>query len=136
MAELQGIPATNERDPQILKREKAIKKEKSRLSKQFREIDARNRAVVDGLIEQAAFLRVQLQELAADLVENGTTELFQQGQNQQPYERQRPAANVYTSMNANYQKIIAKLNDLLPKAAAKVPQSDGFEDFVGDRPEI
>ena len=33
----------------------AIKKEKSRLAKQFKEIDKKSRAVVDGLIEQAAF---------------------------------------------------------------------------------
>ena len=115
------------------KRIKDIKKEKSRLAKQFREIDKKSRAVVDGLIEQAAFLRVQLQELADDINQNGTTELFAQGKDQEPYERQRPAANVYNSMNANYQKIIKQLNELLPKPVKNTEVKDGFRDFVNGR---
>jgi len=111
----------------------AIKKEKSRLAKQFKEIDKKSRAVVDGLIEQAAFLRVQLQELADDININGTTELFAQGKDQEPYERQRPAANVYNSMNANYQKIIKQLNELLPKPVKNTEVKDGFRDFVNGR---
>lgn len=115
------------------KRIKEIKKEKSRLAKQFKEIDKKSRAVVDGLIEQAAFLRVQLQELADDININGTTELFAQGKDQEPYERQRPAANVYNSMNANYQKIIKHLNELLPKPVKNTEVKDGFRDFVNGR---
>jgi hypothetical protein len=111
----------------------AIKKEKSRLAKQFKEIDKKSRAVVDGLIEQAAFLRVQLQELADNININGTTELFAQGKDQEPYERQRPAANVYNSMNANYQKIIKQLNELLPKPVKNTEVKDGFRDFVNGR---
>lgn len=114
-------------------RVRAIKKEKSRLAKQFREIDKKSRAVVDGLIEQAAFLRVQLQELADDINQNGATELFAQGKDQEPYERQRPAANVYNSMNANYQKIIKQLNELLPKPVKNTEVKDGFRDFVNGR---
>ena len=111
----------------------AIKKEKSRLAKQFKEIDKKNRAVVDGLIEQAAFMRVQLQELADDINQYGTTELFAQGKDQEPYERQRPAANVYNSMNGNYQKIIKQLNELLPKPVKNTEVKDGFRDFVNGR---
>ena len=114
----------------------ASKKDKSRLAKQFKEIDKKSRAVVDGLIEQAAFLRVQLQELADDININGTTELFAQGKDQEPYERQRPAANVYNSMNANYQKIIKQLNELLPKSAPKTQTADGFVDFINGRDEV
>jgi len=117
-------------------RGRRIRKEQSRLKKLFREIDAKSRAVVDGLIEQAAFLRVQLQELADDINENGTTELFAQGKDQEPYERQRPAANVYNSMNANYQKIIKQLNELLPKSAPKTPVEEGFRDFVNGREDL
>ena len=74
---------------------KRIVKERRRLARQFAGLEKQNRAVVDGMIEQAAFLRVQLQELADDLTVNGVTELFQQGEKQEPYDRQRPAANVY-----------------------------------------
>ena len=126
--------AENAPDPDVIRQNKAIKKELGRLKKQFKTIDPRNRAVVEGLIEQAAFLRVQLKDLAADIIENGTTELFQQGKDQEPYERQRPAANVYNSMNSNYQKIIKQLNELLPRTVKPVQGSgDGFLDFVAER---
>ena len=119
----------------VAARQRKIKKEKTRLSKQFKELEARSRAVADGLIEQAAFMRVQLQELAEDLTAHGVTELFSQG-NQEPYERQRPSANIYASMNANYQKIIKQLNELLPKTATKTPVGDGFVDFINGREDL
>ena len=118
----------------VEERNRRIRKEKNRLKKQFKGIDDRNRAMVEGLIEQAAFMRVKLQDLSDDIIENGVTELFSQGKDQEPYERQRPAANVYNSMNGNYQKIIKQLNDLLPKPLkAERGDSDGFIDFVADR---
>lgn len=110
-----------------------IKKEKDRLSRQFSKIEKRKKQVVLGLIDRAAFLRVTLDELEEDIRIYGCTELFQQGENQEPYKRKRPEADVQNSFNGNYQKIIKQLTDLLPKEEAKTEKSDGFNEFVGDR---
>lgn len=114
-------------------KDKKIKKEKRRLTKIFEDIKPEKKQTVEGLIERAAFMRVTLQELEEDLNANGLTESFSQG-NQEPYERKRPSAELYNSMNTNYQKVIKQLTDLLPKdTAAVIEQSDGFEEFVKSR---
>lgn len=114
------------------KREKAVTREVDRLTKNFSKIDGKKRAIIRGLIQRAAFMRVSLDDLEDDLNTNGFTEQFSQG-DQEPYERKRPTAELYNTMNANYQKIIKQLTDLVPRDEPQREQSDGFEDFVESR---
>ena len=111
--------------------ESAIKKEQRRLLKLFKGIEETKRSLVLGLVERAAFMRVQLDALEDDLNTYGWTEWFSQG-DQEPYKRKRPEAEVYNQTNGNYQKIIRQLTDLLPKSDA-VPPDDGFDSFVTSR---
>ena len=115
-------------------KEQRIKSEKTRLRKHYKDLSPSKKALAEGLIEQAAFMRVELFDLSADLEENGWTELFSQGE-QKPYERARPTGQIYNTTNANYQKIIDKLDKLLPKEDSKVEkkEDDGFETFVVGR---
>jgi hypothetical protein len=113
--------------------EAEIKAEEVRLRRIFARIDKKRKAVTDGLIKRAAFMRVALNELEIDITVHGLTEWFSQG-DQEPYKRRRPEAEIYNSMNTSYQKIIKQLTDLLPKdddAAKK--KGDGFDEFVSDR---
>lgn len=110
-----------------------VKKEKRRLEALFAEIPESKKRLVEGLVERAAFMRVELEELEKDLAENGWVELFSQGK-QEPYDRARPQGQTFNTMSANYQKIIKQLTDLLPKdAPAPAEPSDGFESFVFGR---
>lgn len=109
-----------------------IEKEIKRLTRIFKGLDIKKKNTTIGLIERAAFMRVQLKDLEKDINEKGFTELFSQG-NQEPYTRQRPEANIYCSLNTSYQKIIKQLTDLLPKDELKKVESDGFDDFVSGR---
>lgn len=109
-----------------------IEKEIKRLTGIFKGLDIKKKNTTIGLIERAAFMRVQLKDLEKDINEKGFTELFSQG-NQEPYMRQRPEANIYCSLNTSYQKIIKQLSDLLPKEELKKVESDGFDDFVSGR---
>ena len=114
-------------------REKKIGNEVARLSKNYAGIDAKTRAVIRGLIQRAAFMRVGLEELEDDLNTYGFTEWFSQG-DQEPYQRKRPSAELYNTLNANYQKIIKQLTDLLPKEPARrADDDDGFDGFVEGR---
>lgn len=115
-------------------KKKRINKEKNRLKKQYKEIEEKTKQVIEGLIERAAFMRVSLDELEEDLNIYGFTEWFSQSENQEPYLRKRPQADVYNSMNTAYQKIIKQLTDLLPKNNQNTEKIDDFNDFVGGRP--
>lgn len=112
-------------------RERLINKEERRISALFRGLDDKKKKVAEGLIKRAAFMRISLQDLEEDLNIYGFTEKFSQG-DQEPYDRKRPTAELYNQLNANYQKIIKQLTDMLPKDAPKVV-SDGFEDFINGR---
>lgn len=124
---------------QNLELDKRIKKEENRLKKFFKSkgIDINENSAVQSLISRASFMKVSLEDLEQDLKENGWTEMFQQGEKQAPYERQRPTATTYTSLNTNYQKIIKQLTDLLPKSKPNAEnQTDTFEEFVYSRDEV
>jgi hypothetical protein len=118
---------------QDLTKDKRIQAEKARLNKIYKEIPADKKSLIDGLIHRAAFMRVTLENMEIDLDENGFVEDFTQSEKTQPYERERPVARLYNTMNKNYQSIIKQLSDLLPKEDAKKEVSDGFEDFVNLR---
>lgn len=114
-----------------------VKAEKAGLEQNYKELAGAKKRLAEGLIERAAFMRVELEDLEEFLAENGWTELFSQG-DQKPYDRARPKGQAYHTMTANYQKIIKQLDALLPKEEAKNPavMDDGFDDFVSGRDEI
>lgn len=116
-------------------KERRIKAEKNRLLRIFRDVDQKKQKVVCGLIERAAFMRVQLEDLEEDINLNGFTEWFSQSVNQEPYMRKRPEADQYNVMSGSYAKVVKQLSDLLPKEAVG-PVDDGFDGFVNGRGEI
>lgn len=116
-------------------KEERVKVEEKRLLKYLTDVDPKKKNVVVGLVQRCAHLRVTLDDLAVDLDENGYTEMFQQGEKNPPYERKRPSADLYTTMNTLYQKAIKQLTDLLPKDVKQCqqPDGDGFDDFINAR---
>lgn len=116
-----------------MEKDKRIKKEENRLKKIYKSIEDNKKDTVIGLIQRLAYLRVTLEDFEKDLDENGFTELFQQGEKQSPYERKRPVADLYNTMNTSYQKGIKQLTDLLPKEIKVSDEDDGFEDFVNSK---
>lgn len=116
------------------KKETRIKAEKERLLEIYQELPQKKAELAIGLIERAAFMRVECEDLEADLRENGWTEPFQQSEKMEPYDRARPQGQSYQTLNSNYQKIIKQLDAMLPPAeSAARPKDDGFEDFVTGR---
>lgn len=115
-------------------KESRIKAEKKKLAANYADLPPARKAIADGLINRAAFMRVELEDLESDLLANGWTEPFQQGKNQEPYDRARPQGQTYNAVNGNYQKIIKQLDSMLPKDDAPPGDpDDGFDDFVNGR---
>lgn len=113
-----------------LEQKKAILKEEARISALFSEIDEKKAAVVQGLIKDAAFMRISLEELKGELVENGFLDEMPQGK--YTITRESPSSRAYCSLVQRYTTCIGKLAELLPKETASA-LSDGFEDFVESR---
>ena len=99
--------------------------EKNRLMRIYKGMEPNQLKVVEGLIAEAARLRVRLDYLWADLQKNGETEMFSQSEKTEPYERERPQSRIYTATNKSYQAIIKQLSELCPPAE----EDDPFADF-------
>ncbi len=112
-----------------LTKDERIKKEGRRLKRIYKDVDKDNKAIIDGLIQRAAYMRVTLEDWENDIDENGYVEMFTQSEKIDPYERERPVARLYNTMNKNYQSIIKQLSDLVPKPEPK-QEDDGFETFL------
>ncbi|RRJ49932.1 hypothetical protein EIM20_30485, partial [Pseudomonas aeruginosa] len=67
--------------------------------------------VVEGLIIQAARMRVMLNYMWEDIQENGEYDMFQQSQNVPAYERERPIARLYNTRDQSYQRVMNQLTD-------------------------
>lgn len=89
-------------------------KEVERLTEIYRGLPPKQFALAQGLIIQAARLRVRLDKLWAELQEKGETEWFTQSEKTEPYERERPASRTFTATDKSYQSIIKQLNDMIP----------------------
>ena len=80
------------------------------------------------LIDNIAFMSLELEKLRREIEENGVTEEYKNGENQ--FGRKKSAAaDVYNTMFKNFLSAQKQLDEL-----AKEPQgaeiSDGFDDFL------
>ena len=110
-------------------KEERTKTEKNRLVRIYKDIPKESKSIIEGLINRAAFMRVTLEDMEKDLDEKGFVEEFSQSEKLEPYERERPVARLYNTMNKNYQSIIKQLSDLLPavKTIEKVEPKDEMD---------
>lgn len=111
-----------------------VKKEINRLKRMYKDLPKDTLAIVQGLIVEAADLRIRLEDIREDLDLNGYDEMFSQSPDQEPYERERPQARRYIAMNKSYQSITKQLGDYIPKPEPKKKEGDdGFDSFLTKR---
>lgn len=106
------------------------KAEIERLTQLYQDIPENKKELVEGLIAQAARLRVSLDKLWRDIRKNGETEVFKQGND--AFKRERPESKIFTARDKNYQAIIKQLDALLPTQSAKT----GFLKLDEDEDEV
>lgn len=117
-----------------ISKDKRISKENQRLRKRYKDLPKDTMDVLDGLFDRAAYLRVELEDMETDMIENGRVELFTQSEKTDPYEKERPVVRQYVQFTGNYSKIIKQLDDKLPKIE-QAEKDDGFDDFRAERDE-
>jgi len=110
-----------------LEREKKIKQEINRIKKLYKDFPKDKVKALEGLINEAAFMKVSLEDTRTDLIKNGLTELFQQGE--QCFNRERPEVRIYTTFMQRYSGVMKQLIDLLP-VQVKKEEADALLEFV------
>ena len=116
-----------------LEKQDRIKKEVSRLKRLFSKIDANKKKLVFTTIEDVAFMTITMQDLRENIVRDGTTVEYKNGENQYGT-KQSPDAQLYLQMSQKQTAAMKILLDCLPKTdRTVVEKSDGFEDFINNR---
>lgn len=118
-----------------LTKDERIKTEIKKLKQTFEdlEIDSRKMQVAESLIENAAFMAVTLEDLQAEINENGVVSTYQNGENQWGT-KQSPEAQTYISLINRYNSVMKQLIDLLPEEKQK-KAVDEFDEFINGRPD-
>lgn len=126
--------AGDERIFKDLELEKRKKREITRLKKLFKEVPKEKMDTVRSLVDNAAFMTVQLEDLQVIINQKGVTSEYRNSETQYGTKKS-PEVEIYNSMIKNHMSIIRQLTDLLPKEPPK-EVDDGFDMFVGGRQEF
>lgn len=112
-------------------KEQRIKSEKSRLKKIFKDLDENKKNLVTPLIEKAAFMSVELDDLQEIIEQDGWTSEYKNGENQYGTKKS-PEADTYIALSKNYAAVIKQLTDLVPAAKRKKKQARGAAGRIGE----
>ena len=112
---------------QELSKEEKIKKEINRLKRIYKDIEVNRKQTIEGLISEAAYMRVTLEELRNTIDTEGVIDIMPQGD--YSIKREHPAMRIYNTTIQRYTSITKQLTDLLPKEIQK-EVDDGFNNFI------
>lgn len=94
------------------------KKELSRLKKLYKNLPEDTLEISKKLIERAAYMLVSLEDMEAQIDEDGLVTTMPQGS--YDIKRAHPLLQPYNAMVKNYNATVKQLNDLLPSTDAEV----------------
>ena len=112
-----------------LEKEKKIRAEKNRIAKIYKNInmDKDITKVLDGLISDAAFMRVSLEEVKQKLIKEGLMEKFKNGS--QEFMREKPEAKLFLNFMKQYSNTMKQLIDLMPVQVKDEGQNELLQFF-------
>lgn len=96
-----------------IKKDIRISEELNRISVLFEEIAENKKSIIAPLLQNAAFMRITLEDLQEQINREGVTEVYQNGANQKGV-KQSAAVQSYNSLIKNYASVIKTLTGLLP----------------------
>ena len=100
-----------------------VKLEYERLRSLFSSVDPTKAELVDNLINEAAFMRVQLENLQQQIRKYGAVQISSKGT-----QRQTEAAKFYTKLVNSYGTVIKTLNSIMGKNM--IDDNDEFDEFM------
>ncbi len=102
---------------------KDVRLEYERLRSLFSSVDPTKAELVDNLLNEAAFMRVQLENLQQQIRKYGAVQISSKGT-----QRQTEAAKYYTKLVNSYGNVIKTLNTIMGKNM--IDDNDEFDEFM------
>ena len=106
---------------------KQIADEKKKIQVILKDMSKDKLKVVNGLIDQAAFMKATLADLQEQINADVTAEHFEQGK--QKFMRESIAIKTYNTMIKNYSSVMKQLIELTPNQV--IQQTDDLLNFIG-----
>ena len=103
---------------------KRIEEELNRISIFFEELDENKKAIVSPLLQNAAFMKITLEDLQEKINEEGVVDIYQNGANQYGT-KQSATLQSYNSLIKNYASVMKTLEVMLPfkkTAPSRLPE--------------
>ena len=116
------MPVTKKNKPDFSKSER-IEKELTRISKIFEKADGNDRIIIFPLLQNAAFMKVTLEDLQEIINAEGVTEEYQNGANQRGI-KQSATLQSYNALIKNYTSVVKALMQYVPSEVRKSDVSD------------
>ena len=110
-AHMQGV--CQEQNMPKLKRETRIKREYQRLLNIYSELPPKQLELLDGLIQNAAFMKVSLDDMQVDINKQGATDEYKNGR-EQFGTKASATISAYNSMIKNYNATMNELDKKVP----------------------
>ena len=111
-------------------KEERIRKERNRIKKVLAKLSKEKQELAAGLMDLAAFQRIELEDMRKDIAENGYTEKFSQSSSMQPYDRERPISKMFMMLQGKYKETITALCSMMPKSEVKAAETDLMEEYI------
>lgn len=109
-------------------KDRQTKKEMLKLRRLFKNLPKDKMKAAEGLIQEAAFMKVTLEETRHVIDQEGILEKFEQGA--QKFLREHPATKVYNTMIQRYATVCKQLFDMIPDPDAGKQAEDELMAFV------
>ncbi len=103
-------------------KQKAIKKEITKLRRLFKNLPKDKQKAAEGLLQEAAFMKATLEETRHIIDKEGILENFEQGK--QKFVREHPATKVYNTMIQRYSTVCKQIFDMLPGETSKEAEDE------------
>ena len=117
---------------EYLEKQERVKKEERRLRRLFSKIDENKKKLVFTTIADVAFMTITMQDLRENIIREGTTVEYKNGENQYGT-KQSPDAQLYLQMSQKLTAATKILIDCMPKTEKPIEKDDGFDDFLQEK---
>lgn len=119
-----------------LEKEKKIRAEKNRITKIYKNnnLDKDIIKVLEGLVSDAAFMRVAIEETKTELIKKGMMEKFENGS--QVFMREKPESKLFLNFMKQYSNTMKQLIDLMPVQVKEEEQDQLLQFFKSGKEAI
>ncbi|MBC3796442.1 hypothetical protein [Acetobacterium tundrae] len=119
-----------------LEKEKKIRAEKNRITKIYKNnnLDKDIIKVLEGLVSDAAFMRVAIEEMKTELIKKGLLETFKNGS--QEFMREKPESKLFLNFMKQYSNTMKQLIDLMPVQVKEEEQDQLLQFFQSGKEAI